>query len=150
MSISSESNEPLPEEFPPIAEVPNADTDEEELFANKAILFIFNREKNEWIDRGTGELKILKNPDTGYVRIIMRQNQTYVVRANHQIPYLGSLHVLDETNREFSWTAYDFTDTKEPENREMFAVRFSLPDIATAFKTAFEAGQAANKELMDN
>ena len=151
MSISSESNtDNLPEEAPPLEEAPNADVDDDELFAHNAILYRFSREKNEWVTRGCGILKILRSKDSGHCRVLMRQNQTYVVRANHMVPYLGTLHTLHGTNREFSWTAFDFTDTKEPDTRELFAVRFELPGIANDFKKAFENSQETNKQLATN
>jgi hypothetical protein len=69
----------------------------------------------------------------------MRQNQTYVVRTNDQIPYLGTLAEVPGSNRQFFWTAFDFSTTEE--SRELFAVRFALSAIAAAFRSAFEAGQ---------
>jgi hypothetical protein len=143
----SEADDSKSEELPPRPEVPNADIDEEQVFAEKAILFRFCSEKLEWITRGSGLLKVLKHSRTGKYRILMRQNQTYVVRANHQIPYLGTLRVHQGSNRQFTWTAFDFSG--EDEVRELFAVRFGLPEIANAFKSAFETGQAANKAILD-
>jgi hypothetical protein len=77
----------------------------------------------------------------------MRQNQAHVVRANHQIPYLGALKASQGSNRQFIWTAFDFSG--EDEVREFFTVRFALPAIPDAFKAVFEAGQAANKAILD-
>jgi hypothetical protein len=77
----------------------------------------------------------------------MRQNQMYVVRANHQIPYLGTLRICQGSNCQFTWTVFNFSG--EDEVYELFAVRFGLPDIADAFKSAFETGQAANKVILD-
>jgi E3 SUMO-protein ligase RanBP2 len=143
---ASEGDDSKSEELPAPAEAPNADTDEDQVFAEKAILFRFCSEKLEWITRGSGLLKVLKHRETGKYRILMRQNQTYVVRANHQIPYLGALRVCQGSNRQFTWTAFDFSG--EEVVRELFAVRFGLPEIAAAFKSAFETGQAANKAIL--
>jgi hypothetical protein len=141
-AAEASADEPLP---PP--EARNADTAEDECFAEKAILYRFCSEKSEWITRGSGVLKILKHKDTGVHRILMRQNQTYVVRANHQIPYLGRLSESSSNPCHFFWTAFDFST--QDETRELFAVKFALPAIAAEFKTAFEAGQAANKALIN-
>ena len=80
----------------------------------------------------------------------MRQNQTFRVRANHHIPYLGSLHEIPGNGCEFSWTAFDFSENKNEDNRELFAVRFVLPATAERFKNAYEDGQRCNKELMES
>ena len=150
MSTSSETNESFDEEIPPINNPPNVDTDEDALFEDKAILFRYSSEKTEWISRGSGLLKILKHKTTGSVRIVMRQNMTFVLRCNHYIPYLATLRpLINGNNREFAWTAFDFSDPKKPENREVFAVRFSLPTIAEAFKTQFEIGKQANKAIIE-
>jgi hypothetical protein len=34
--------------------------------------------------------------------------------------------------------------------RELFAARFALPGIADAFKAVFEAGQEANRAILDS
>jgi hypothetical protein len=141
---AEESQDSCADEVPPCPEsVQNVDTDEEEIFAEKAILFRFATEATEWLTRGQGVLKILKNKGTGRHRILMRQSQTYKVRANHHIPHLGSLLYRDGHDQEFYWTAFDYTDTEE--TRELFAVRLASPKVSAAFKAAFEAGQTANK-----
>lgn len=146
MSKSSELTDVSEEDSITVNIPPEIDTDEEELFREKAILFRFNKEKTEWVSRGSGTVKILKDKE-GHVRILMRQNQTYVVRMNHLIPYTGTLHTLGTSNREFSWTAFDFSD--EQEVRYLFAIRFALPTIADSFKAQFEIGQNANREIME-
>jgi hypothetical protein len=142
----SEGGDSTGDELPLSPEPPNVDTDEDECFADKAILYRYSDEKSEWIARGSGVLKILKHKETGIFRIVMRQNKTYVVRANHQIPYLGTLAEAAGNNRQFFWTAFDFSTQEE--TRELFSVRFALPAIAAAFQSAFEAGQAANRALI--
>jgi hypothetical protein len=143
---NSEGSDLAADEVPP-PETRNADTDDDECFSEKAILYRFCSEKSEWVTRGSGVLKILKHKQTSVHRILLRQNQTYVVRANHQIPYLGRLEELPGNNCSFFWTAFDFSTPEE--TRELFAVKFALPAIAAAFKSAFEAGQAANRPTAD-
>jgi hypothetical protein len=141
---TGESQDSSAEEVAPCPEcVPNADIGEEEIFAEKAALFRFSTEASEWVSRAQGILKILKTKETGRYRILMRQNQTYKVRANHNIPHLGSLLCREGNDRELFWTAFDFADNEEI--RELFAVRFSSSKTAGEFKVAFEGGQAANK-----
>jgi hypothetical protein len=144
---SSEGTESTRDEIPPAPEAPNVDAGEDQCFAEKAVLYRYCSEKSEWVGGGSGLLKILKHKETGVYRILLRQNQTYVVRANHQIPYLGHLVEGPGNNRDFFWTAFDFSTPDE--TRELYAVRFALPAIAAAFKSAFEQGQAANKRLFD-
>jgi hypothetical protein len=143
----SEGTDFAGDDVPPPPEVRNVDTDEDECFAERAILYRFCSEKSEWVTRGSGVLKVLKHKETGIYRILMRQDQTYFVRVNHQVPYLGALRELSGNACHFSWTAFDFSTPEE--TRELFAVKFALPGIAAAFKAAFEAGQTANKARID-
>lgn len=148
MSDSSDTNESMSEEIPQIDNPQDIETDEDIIFQEKAILYRFSNEKSEWVGRGSGIIKILKHKQTGAMRILMRQNKTFLLRCNHLIPYCGFLHSLPGYDKEFSWTAYDFTDTQEPEIRELFAVKFALPSIAQSFKSQFEIGQRTNKAIM--
>lgn len=142
MSQSSDNTEGCIDEILNIVEPPNCDTEEDVLFQESAILFRFSPEISEWVTRGTGIIKILKSHKTGHHRILMRQNQTYRVCANHHVPYFGKLLEKNNSNREFIWTTFDFAD--EPEVREIFAIRFSLPEIAKSFKIAFEQARDFN------
>jgi hypothetical protein len=148
MSTSSEITECGPDEIVNIVPPPDCETEEEKIFEDSCILYRFSKEIYEWVGRGIGKIKVLKHKTRGTYRILMRQNQTYRVCLNHQIPYIGSIFPKKGCTREFIWTAYDFSCAKEV--RELFAVRFGLPDTANAFKAAFEQGRAANKQVHDS
>ncbi|EAY14309.1 RanBP1 domain containing protein [Trichomonas vaginalis G3] len=148
MSATSSTAEGQPDEILNIVVPPNAETEEDCIFEDSCILFRYSREIIEWVGRGIGIVKILKSKKTGTYRILMRQNQTYRVCLNHQIPYLGNLLPKKDCSREFIWTAYDFADGHEV--RELFAIRFGLPEIAYNFKTAFEQAKEENKKIHDS
>lgn len=56
-----------------------------ELIVNdrKAKLYRFDKEGNQWKERGVGTVKLLKHKKTGKVRLVMRQNKTLKICANH-------------------------------------------------------------------
>ena len=59
------------------------------LFCRRAKLFRydFSTEPHEWKERGTGDVKILKNSDKDTYRILMRRDKTLKICANHYSEY---------------------------------------------------------------
>lgn len=49
----------------------------------KAKLYRFDKDGNQWKERGAGTVKFLKHKETGKVRLIMRQSKTLKICANH-------------------------------------------------------------------
>lgn len=49
----------------------------------KAKLYRFDKEGNQWKERGVGTLKLLKHKESDKIRLVMRQNKTLKICANH-------------------------------------------------------------------
>lgn len=49
----------------------------------RAKLFKFIRDSNEWKERGTGDVRLLKHKENGKTRLVMRRDKTLKVCANH-------------------------------------------------------------------
>lgn len=54
-----------------------------ESFCSKAKLYRFDKDGNQWKERGAGTVKFLKHRETGKVRLLMRQSKTLKICANH-------------------------------------------------------------------
>lgn len=52
----------------------------------KAKLYRFDKDGNQWKERGTGSVKLLKHKETSKVRLVMRQSKTLKICANHSGP----------------------------------------------------------------
>ena len=52
------------------------------IYYRRAKLFRFDKEKQEWKERGTGEIKLLKSTE-GKIRCLMRRDGTFKICANH-------------------------------------------------------------------
>ena len=50
---------------------------------SKSKLFRFDTENNEWKERGVGMVKLLQHKENKKVRLLMRQDKTLKIRANH-------------------------------------------------------------------
>lgn len=51
--------------------------------ARRAKLFRFHKGDMEWKERGTGDVRLMKNNVTGKTRVVMRRDKTLKVCANH-------------------------------------------------------------------
>ena len=82
-------------EFTPVVqldevEVKTHEEDEDVDFKIRAKLFRFSETllnkgsgKKEWIERGVGEVKLLKHRENSMVRVLMRQEKTMKIICNH-------------------------------------------------------------------
>jgi len=134
--------------YPPIIYLPevvvnSGEEGEEEMFRRRAKLYRYAHEESpaEWKERGTGEVKIMKHPETGSARIIMRREKTMKVCANHSILSWMDLKPNCGSQKAWVWkTQADFADALTEEDRpkqETLAIRFGTIDNSKAFETAF-------------
>ena len=59
----------------------------------KSKLYRFDKEANQWKERGAGTVKLLKHKSTGKIRLVMRQSKTLKICANH-FGKLGLIYVV--------------------------------------------------------
>eukprot|EP01120_Amphizonella_sp_Union-15-10_P007766 TRINITY_DN2664_c0_g1_i1.p1 TRINITY_DN2664_c0_g1~~TRINITY_DN2664_c0_g1_i1.p1 ORF type:complete len:217 (-),score=60.12 TRINITY_DN2664_c0_g1_i1:138-788(-) len=129
-----------------LKEVENKTLEEQEdiEFKTRAKLFRFDKSENDWKERGTGEVKILKHKvNKKKIRVLMRRDKTLKICANHYINTVMKLEPNIGSDRSWVYTCpADFADEEAKE--EVFAIRFANSENALAFKDAFEKAQ---KEL---
>jgi Ran-binding protein 1 len=56
---------------------------EDQVFKMRAKLFKFIKEANEWRERGTGDVRLLRHKENNKTRLVMRRDKTLKVCANH-------------------------------------------------------------------
>lgn len=103
---------------------------------------LFRFTGGEWKERGSGPLRLLKHRETGKVRLVMRQDKTLKVCANHAVDPSTSLAPMPGVDRAKMWVARDFTEGDARE--EKFAARFKDVEEAAAFEAAWEEARSAN------
>nr|CAG4642549.1 EOG090X078K [Evadne anonyx] len=121
---------PLPEEI----EVLTGEEGEEVLFDQPSKLFRFS--ENEWKERGSGHLKLLQNPKTKKVRLVMRREQVLKICANHFVTPEIKLTEMKSSKNSWIWAAMDHADGEG--RLEKFAARFKTAELANEFQQAFE------------
>ncbi|XP_037076261.1 LOW QUALITY PROTEIN: E3 SUMO-protein ligase RanBP2-like [Pollicipes pollicipes] len=132
-SVHFEPVVPLPE----LVETRTGEESEEKLFGCRAKLYRMDRDLKEWKERGVGEIKILKNADTGKCRVLMRREQVLKLCANHVIAPEMTLSRLSSSETAWLWSANDFSEGEA--SQEMLAARFKTVEQADAFREVFES-----------
>lgn len=119
---------------------------ETEQFKMRAKLFKFVRDTNEWKERGTGDVRLLKHKDNGKTRLVMRRDKTLKVCANHYIVPDMKLSPNVGSDRSWVWNAAADVSEGEPEAQTL-AIRFANAENANLFKEAFLTAQQENEAL---
>ncbi|GAB2234154.1 hypothetical protein Drorol1_Dr00003391 [Drosera rotundifolia] len=127
--------------------VTTGEEDEDPILDLKAKLYRFDKDGNQWKERGAGSVKFLKHKVTGKVRLVMRQSKTLKICANHLV--LPAMTVQEHTGNEKScvWHATDFADGELKD--ELFCIRFATVENCKTFMEKFQdvaASQNADEE----
>ncbi|KAL1449899.1 hypothetical protein WDU94_002371 [Cyamophila willieti] len=138
-------HDPMPD-FKPIIPLPDevqVETGEE----NETVLFerrakLYRYVVKEWKERGIGSIKILKNNDSGKVRLLMRREVVHKVCANHFLHADMELKPMANTDKAYIWFAQDYAD--EVVSEEQLCLRFKTKEDAEEFKAVFNEHKAAN------
>ncbi|XP_077094420.1 E3 SUMO-protein ligase RanBP2-like isoform X3 [Siphateles boraxobius] len=119
----------------PEVEVKSGEEDEEILFKERTKLYRWDRELNQWKERGVGDIKILFHPVKKCYRVLMRREQVLKVCANHTISQGIELKPMNTSANALVWTA---TDHSEGDGKvEQLAAKFKTPELAESFRRAF-------------
>ncbi|GJV79625.1 Ran-binding protein 1 homolog a-like protein [Tanacetum coccineum] len=125
--------------------VTTGEEDEYAILDLKAKLYRFDKEGNQWKERGAGSVKFLKHKKTEKVRLVMRQSKTLKICANHLI--LPTMSVQEHAGNEKScvWHASDFSDGEV--KVELFCIRFgSIENCKKFMETFTEVAESQGKE----
>ncbi|KAH1127118.1 hypothetical protein GYH30_015919 [Glycine max] len=71
---------------------------------NKLKLYQFDKDENQWKERGADTMKFLKHKASSKVRLLMRQSKTLKIYANHLI--LPMMSVQEQAGNEKSRVFY--------------------------------------------
>ncbi|KAL8115251.1 ran-binding protein 1 homolog b-like [Apium graveolens] len=116
--------------------VTTGEENEDTILDLKSKLYRFDKDGNQWKERGAGTVKFLKHKETGKVRLVMRQSRTLKICANHLV--LPTMAVQEHAGNEKScvWHATDFADGELKD--EMFCIRFPSIENCKNFMETFQ------------
>lgn len=102
---------------------------EEQLFKMRAKLFVFKKDNQEWKERGTGDVRLLKHKENGKTRLVMRRDKTLKVCANHYI--VPEMKLSPNVGSDRSWVWNAAADVSEGEAEAVtLAIRFANSESA--------------------
>jgi len=119
----------------------------------RAKLFIFGETlldvgtgKKSWKERGVGEARLLRHREHQRIRLLMRQEKTMKVIANHALDPRIRLEPNAGSDRSWVWSAFDYANGDLVET--VFALRFADSEIAGSFKESFVSYQKEMEKLL--
>ncbi|KAI3404104.1 YRB1 [Candida oxycetoniae] len=146
----AEEEEEVDVEFTPVihldkkVEVKTNEEDEEVVYKVRAKLFRFHADTKEWKERGTGDVKFLKQKEVnGKTRIVMRRDKTLKICANHLISPDYELKPNIGSDRSWVYTVTADVSEGVPEAQTL-AIRFGNKENADLFKKHFDEAKKAN------
>ncbi|KAG0579902.1 hypothetical protein M758_4G134400 [Ceratodon purpureus] len=119
--------------------ISTGEENEDVLVDMKAKLYRFDKEGTQWKERGVGQVKILEHKTTKKVRLLMRQNRTLKICANHMVTASTQLQEHAGSDKSWVWHARDYSDGELKE--ELFCMRFGSVESAQKFKDVYEEAQ---------
>ncbi|XP_058769928.1 ran-binding protein 1 homolog a-like [Vicia villosa] len=127
--------------------VSTGEENEDAILDLKSKLYRFDKDGNQWKERGAGTVKFLKHKVTGKVRLLMRQSKTLKICANHFI--LPTMSVQEHAGNEKScvWHARDFADGELKD--ELFCIRFPSIENCKSFMETFQEVAESQKQVDD-
>ncbi|KAJ4725554.1 RAN binding protein 1 [Melia azedarach] len=128
--------------------VTTGEEDEDSVLDLKSKLYRFDKDGNQWKERGAGTVKLLKHKETGKVRLVMRQSKTLKICANHLV--LPTMSVQEHAGNDKScvWHATDFADGELKD--ELFCIRFGSVENCKTFMEMFQEVAESQKKKEEN
>lgn len=128
----------------PLPELVNVVTGEENelvLFEHRAKLLRFDKEANEWKERGLGNMKVLQlKTDPSQVRLLMRREQVLKLCCNQRLQPDTKFSYIKNSQNSLTWAAQDYSE--EALVPELLCVRFKTAETCKAFYDAILKAQA--------
>ena len=112
--------------LPESVHVATGEENDELVYKQRCRLYRFAKESKEWKERGTGDIKLLKNKDSKLVRIILRQEKTNKLVMNHFVNPLVELKLNPGNDASWMFSIDDFAEGTA--KLDTFAIRFKTTE----------------------
>ncbi|XP_058075059.1 ran-binding protein 1 homolog c-like [Magnolia sinica] len=128
--------------------ITTGEEEEDVLLDLKAKLYRFDKQGNQWKERGVGTVKLLKHKENGKARLVMRQAKTLKICANHLVLPAISIQEHAGNDKSCVWHASDFSDGELKE--ELFCIRFGSTENCRSFMEMVEEIAQSQEKKEEN
>ncbi|WUR03732.1 Ran-specific GTPase-activating protein 1 (DNLI1) [Vairimorpha necatrix] len=122
---------------------------DEVLFKSKCLLYIFNKEKKKFEERGPGDIMINKEKETEMIKVVMIRESIMRFGCNHYINPRHKLIKNENINNGWVWCTTEDTVDDETNKKKFYLVKFDTSENTEKFKSEYEKGRLANKEILE-
>ncbi|KAH8331011.1 hypothetical protein KR067_010246, partial [Drosophila pandora] len=127
-------------QLPELVEVVTGEENEEVLFEHRAKLLRFDKEANEWKERGLGNMKVLRDrSDPHQVRLLMRREQVHKLCCNQRLLPDTKFSFALNLKAAVTWAGQDYSEAEL--TTELMCVRFKTPELCQQFLDAIKEAQ---------
>ncbi|KAI9194764.1 hypothetical protein LWI28_009022 [Acer negundo] len=128
--------------------VTTGEEEEDAILDLKAKLYRFDKDGNQWKERGAGSVKLLKHKESGKVRLVMRQSKTLKICANHLVLPTMSVQEHSGNDKSCVWHATDFAEGELKD--ELFCIRFGSIENCKKFMEKVQEVAESQKLIEEN
>lgn len=106
--------------------------------------FVFNSVGNQWIERGTGVLRVFRKPETGRVVVEMRQEKTSKILVSFQVEPKTQLEPSADSTTAWVFKVRGHKVGSAAAKDEVLALQFGTTQVAKEFQSLHAWGQQEN------
>mmetsp|Transcript_29558 Transcript_29558/g.72023 ORF Transcript_29558/g.72023 Transcript_29558/m.72023 type:complete len:186 (-) Transcript_29558:224-781(-) len=145
------------EEYTPVVSgLKEVDLSEEQkkitnVYEHRCLIYFFSKEKNQWITRGKGNVRIQKHQDSPYYQMVLYEEKTFKLRLCCIVPPETPLAANEGSDRLWTFACMDFSESEDGKGQpQSVAIKFKNAEIAEKFKAEYEKYQSQNKAAMES
>ena len=113
---------------------------DEELFSQHGRLLVEDIVANDWKEKGSGGMKVIRHTPTGKLRLLMlSEDSSPTVLCSHPITSLMHLRGAGKENAWVWCSATDYASGKANTTVQKFCIELDSAEAAVAFKNSFDA-----------
>ncbi len=120
-----------------------------ELFKARSKVYLWDKDSNEWKERGVGNVTVIRNEDDKKIRVIHCQEQTFKTRALFYVfgDKFCVLKKMETVKNSYCFSCVDYSeDLKKPTLRQM-GIRFTNEEDYKKFSEVVEESRTHNNSL---